>query len=73
MNTDNEVSRRAFVATGIGTAVGVATSAKTHAQAAGANDRIRVGFIGVGNRGQQVMSAFFRHKDCVITAICDVF
>lgn len=71
MNSENEVSRRTFVATGVGTAIGVAAS--THAQAQGANDRIRLGFIGVGNRGRQVMNAFFRHKDCVITAICDVY
>ena len=38
----------------------------------GANDRIRVGFIGTANRGGQVMDAFMKHQDCEIIALCDV-
>ena len=29
----------------------------------GANDRIRLGFIGVANRGGQLMTAFLKHDD----------
>jgi len=39
----------------------------------GANDRVRVGFIGLGNRGDQVLSAFLEHKDCEVAAICDIY
>src|SRR5580658_8084000 len=39
----------------------------------GANDRVRVGFIGLGNRGDQVLSAFLEHKDAEIVAICDIY
>jgi predicted dehydrogenase len=39
----------------------------------GANDRVRVGFIGVGNRGDQVLDAFLAHKDAEIVAICDIY
>jgi predicted dehydrogenase len=39
----------------------------------GANDRIRVGFIGLGNRGDQVLSAFLAHKDCEVAAVCDIY
>jgi predicted dehydrogenase len=39
----------------------------------GANDRVRVGFIGLGNRGDQVLSAFLEHKDCEVAAVCDIY
>lgn len=38
----------------------------------GANERIRLGFIGVANRGQQLMDAFMEHSDCEIVALADV-
>lgn len=37
-----------------------------------ANDRIRLGFIGVANRGGQLISAFQNHDDMEIVALCDV-
>lgn len=39
----------------------------------GANDRIRIGILGVGNRGGQVLDAFLEHPDAQIVAICDVY
>ena len=38
----------------------------------GANDRIRLGFIGVGNRGDQVLDAFLKQPDAEVAAICDL-
>lgn len=38
----------------------------------GANDRIRLGFIGVANRGGQLLSAFLNHDDMEVAALCDV-
>src|ERR1051325_7089396 len=38
----------------------------------GANDRVRIGFIGLGNRGDQVLDAFLKHPDAEVTAICDL-
>ena len=38
----------------------------------GANNRVRLGFIGVGNRGDQVLDAFVAHKDAEIVAVCDI-
>ena len=58
----DELSRREFgkraVAAGIATALG-------GARVQGANDRIRVGFIGVGNRGDQVLDGFLPHSPSV--------
>lgn len=37
------------------------------------SDRIRVGFIGVGNRGTQLLNAFLGFPDVELVAICDVY
>jgi len=39
----------------------------------GANDRIRMGAIGVGNRGEQLLEVYMRNPDIQITALCDVY
>ncbi|HOC00154.1 MAG TPA: Gfo/Idh/MocA family oxidoreductase, partial [Verrucomicrobiota bacterium] len=37
-----------------------------------ANDRVRLGFIGLGNRGDQVLDAFLAQPDAQIVAVCDI-
>jgi predicted dehydrogenase len=49
-----------------------AGTALTSARAAGANDRVRLGFIGLGNRGDQVLDAFLKQPDAEVAAICDL-
>jgi predicted dehydrogenase len=66
-----EVSRRTFAKATVVTAASLASATRTRAQ--GANDRVRLGFIGVGNRGSQLISAFLNHKDADIVALCDVY
>ena len=39
----------------------------------GSNDKIRVGFIGLGNRGSQLLNWFMKNKDVEVTAYCDVY
>lgn len=75
---DNITTRREFIAkAGIATAgitFGAAhMSAVSYAKAMGSNDKIRVGFIGVGNRGSQVMELFRGEPDCEVAALCDVY
>jgi len=65
-----KVSRRTFNQAGAATAMGL--TALPTARALGANERIRLGFIGVANRGGQLISAFQHHDDMEIVAICDV-
>src|SRR4051794_23928098 len=48
-------------------------SASSYARAIGANERVRLGFIGVGNRGDQLLDAFLAHKDCEINGVCDLY
>jgi len=47
-------------------------SALSAGKVRGANDRIRLGAIGVGNRGNQVLDGFRTHADVEIVALCDV-
>jgi predicted dehydrogenase len=51
---------------------GIATAA-VYGRVLGANDRVRLGFIGLGNRGDQVLDAFLEHKDQEVVAICDLY
>lgn len=39
----------------------------------GANDKINTGFIGVGNRGTQLLHLFMEQPDCNIAGLCDVY
>ena len=63
-------SRRAFSKTLI--AAG-AVAAFAPMKSRGANERIRLGFIGLGNRGDQVLDAFLTHPDCEVIAVCDIY
>jgi predicted dehydrogenase len=38
----------------------------------GANDRVQMGIIGTGTRGNQVWESFMRNKDVVFVGACDV-
>jgi predicted dehydrogenase len=67
-------TRRSFLrdstAVVAGAALGVAPSA---GRALGANDRIRMGFIGVGNRGSELLGLFMANPDVEVAALCDVY
>src|SRR5581483_6489810 len=63
-------NRRAFTKHA---ALAGATTAVASRRIFGANERIRVGFIGLGNRGDQVLDAFLPHKDAEVSAICDLY
>jgi predicted dehydrogenase len=65
----SQISRRDFAKTAAAATVSTALS---QARIIGANDRVRVGFIALGNRGDQVLDAFLTHKDCEVTTICDI-
>jgi predicted dehydrogenase len=64
------ITRRDFISTSA--AALAATRASSLGAAQGASDRIRVGIIGCGNRGTQVVNDWMKHKDSVFTAACDV-
>ena len=64
------ISRREFAK---GVAVAGLATALGRARALGANDRVKLGFIGVGNRGDQVLDGFLKHRDAEVVAICDLY
>jgi len=71
----NEITRRTFNKTSAAAALGLAATTTTAARAStivGANDRVRLGFIGVANRGGQLIDAFMKQDDMEIVALCDV-
>src|SRR3954468_6938330 len=65
------ISRRTFAQSAL--AAGTLAALAPTARPSGANDRVRVGFIGVGNRGDQVLDGFLAHKDAEVIALSDVY
>ncbi len=61
--------RRAFLKGLAGTALATAASSR---RVAGANDRVRVGFIGIGLIGRRHLLDFQAQADCEIAGICEV-
>ena len=59
-NENRPLKRRTFLA---GAAAAIGTSALSYARIAGANDRISLGHIGVGQRGGQLASIVAGLKD----------
>src|SRR5438874_7606331 len=64
MNSD--FTRRRF------TRAAALTTALSYSRIFGANDRVRMGYIGLGNRGDQVHDAFLEHGDQQTVAVCDL-
>ncbi len=64
-----DMNRRSFVKTAMaGTAAGVFSL-----NALGANERVRLGVLGTGNRGGQLMDMILKHPNAEIVALCDVY
>jgi predicted dehydrogenase len=73
-----KTSRRSFLKGSAAAATGVtlgapAMGAPAFQRKLGANDRIRTGFIGVGNRGTQLLHGFMEEADVDVAALCDVY
>ena len=47
-------------------------TALSYSRVLGANDRVRMGYIGLGNRGDQVHDAFLEWADQETVALCDL-
>ena len=67
-----EMGRRKFIRQSLGASVALAAAASAR-RVLGANERVRIGVIGCGNRGDQVIDAFLKHSDAEIVAVCDVY
>ncbi len=71
----DRTSRRDFISKTTGTAVGayVSLGAASWNSVLGANDRIRLGVIGTGNRGQDVMASFQKQPEVDVVALSDAY
>lgn len=69
MKPNQTTTRRHFIK---GAAV-AAAGAPSIQRALGANETVRVGFIGVGNRGTQLLRGFMKQPDVEVAALCDVY
>lgn len=71
-------TRREFITKSTAAVAGVSVGLNTFGSIKttrifGANDKIRMGFIGIGNRGSQLLNLFMQNKDCEVVALCDVY
>ena len=71
-------TRREFIKKTAVTAAGISIGAAfpvidVKGTVRGANDRIRMGAIGVGNRGSQLLEVYLQNPDIRVTALCDVY
>ncbi len=71
-------TRRKFIKQSALSTAGIATGINAMGVPLGelhpaASDVIRMGFIGVGNRGSQLLDLFLQNPDCRIVALCDVY
>ena len=75
--SEKKLNRRQFTKASAAAAVAASLSsvpgrALAKGKVLGSNDTIRVGFVGVGNRGSQLMDAFAEQKDCEFVGFADV-
>ncbi|MGA7414696.1 MAG: Gfo/Idh/MocA family oxidoreductase [Bryobacteraceae bacterium] len=68
-------NRREFIrnATRVASTSAVAMTAASYSRVLGANDKVQMGVIGVGDRGRHVMSLFMTNSDVQVSAVCDVY
>src|SRR5204862_7159827 len=78
-SADSKLNRREFLQKGAAVAAGgaaMSSSALSYSRIVGANDRISLGHIGVGNRGTELdgIVAFLKDKkNAEVSAVCDVW
>ncbi len=78
MEKYKRTTRREFIGKTSLALAGLASSpsvlnAASYLRVMGSNEKIRMGFIGVGNRGSQLMHLFKDEPHCEIAALCDVY
>lgn len=69
----NKYSRREMLGRSAKIATALTLAISSPSQAVMVNERIRLGFIGVGNRGSQLLHSFMKSDDVEVAALCDVY
>lgn len=68
-----QIHRRDFIKHATTTAAAAALTASSYNKVLGANDRVRLGIIGPGDRGQQLMKEFLQAPNAEFVAAADVY
>lgn len=70
----NTKTRREFIVKSAAATAGLAVGLNSYGfSKVSANDKIRVGFIGIGNRGSQLLGLFMQQPDVEVAALCDIY
>ncbi len=67
------LSRREFLRRSGAAALALGGAVQARTTALGANDRVALGFIGLGGRGTALLRQFKGYEDVAVSAVCDVF
>jgi predicted dehydrogenase len=78
MKSREKTTRRDFIAkTGIvatGVSLGASPlTAASYNRVIGSNDKVNMGFIGIGNRGSQLLGSFMKQQDVRVAGFCDIY
>jgi predicted dehydrogenase len=78
MKKSKSSSRREFIKISAATTAGLTLAVNTFGapailRAGNPNDKVRVGIIGLGNRGSQLLNLLMMHQDVEVAALCDVY
>src|SRR5882762_6829638 len=69
--TKRSLTRRQFVQSG--SMIGAGLTASSWNKVLGANDRVLLGVIGPGSRGQSVLQHFLKNSDVEVVALCEIY
>ncbi len=71
--SQSKIERRTFVTGAVAATTAATLTASSYGRVPGANDRVRLGIIGPGARGQELMRDFLRAPNADFVAAADVY
>ena len=73
MTIPRNISRRTFLDLAAGTVFFAGAFARARVAAQSPSNRVRIGLIGAGSRGNQVAAYFLKHPDCSVVAVAEPY
>jgi len=73
MSMNGRVNRREFLKRSGAAALALSSPLFLRDKAVGANERVQLGFIGLGGRGTSLLRTFKNYEDVAVRALCDVY
>ena len=67
------IAKTSIIASGLSFSPEIYASTPLNFSLGNSNDKIKVGFIGLGNRGTQLLHRFMKNDDVEVTALCDAY